>query len=379
MSEVNLMAAHNQWASRPADERFATIEDLYLNAVLSYNNAKAANLTMGQVSVVADGNNLKLKAPQGLMSFSNWSFSQFANRVGSPAGFLAELPAQMAADVLNERISKFNTVDSQLYYDEPSLLARALTSTTYGRLPNHEVCKAVIQLPGDHVTPPARPVDAGTPGARIATEADCKVSTLVQPGDLIANAGLYGSDRDIWIFRMFPKNTIDDGSEGGLSRGFFVSNSEVGDKTFSVTMFMLRHVCGNHICWGASNIQSIKIKHSGRTVRERALASLASDVKRFAEMSSKEDEALIKVAKEKELGSTYEEVVQLIFRDKKLLTKKNVEAAYNAANEHADVDGSPRSIWGFSQGVTRISQLSPFADERNELDMAAGKILSFAN
>jgi len=379
----NLMDASKQWSFRPADERFATLEDLYLNCLLAYNNARTSNVLMSSLTAVAVNGDVQVKSPQGNLGFNNWSFSQFANRLGSPAGFLSDLPAELAADVLNNRIQKYAAPDSiydaQLYYDEPSKIARAFTSQSYGRIPNHEVVDAIIKLPGKWTTPPARPATADQPGTRIATEADCKSSTLIKPGDVIAPAGLYGSDRDMFAFLVDPETRISDGTDGGLSRGFFVRNSEVGNATFSITTFLYRYVCGNHIVWGAEEVKNLSIKHSGRTARDRAIAGFSTQLKSYTESSAKADEAFIKSAKEKELGGTYDEVLELIFGQKKMLSKNKVKAAYDKANEFTDTDGSPRSVWGFAQGLTRVSQNSPYADERNLLDKAAGKILELAN
>jgi len=64
----------------------------------------------------------------------------------------------------------------------------------------------------------------------------------------------------------------------------------------------------------------------------------------------------------------------------RLLPKASLEAAYVEAEREADLrkDVSPRSVWGFTQGITAMSQHSMFADRRVELDRAAGKILSIA-
>jgi len=35
-------------------------------------------------------------------------------------------------------------------------------------------------------------------------------------------------------------------------------------------------------------------------------------------------------------------------------------------------------VWGFMQGLTRYSQLEPYADARTAIDKAAGRILDFA-
>jgi hypothetical protein len=375
----DLVQAHNQWASRPADERFETLEDLYLHTLMAATNATTADTVMGKMQVVPVDGDLKLETPGGVLGFNNWSFSQFAQRINAPGGYLATLPAEIAAEALNHGIARNKSVEAQLYFDANTKTARAITSPSYARILNHEVVKGVIEMPGKWTTPPARPVTANQPGSRLATEEDCKSSTLIKPGDWIAPAGIYGSDRDIFIFRVDPETRIDDGTGEGLSRGFFVRNSEVGNSTFELVTFLYRYVCGNHIVWGASNVKSVSIKHIGRTAKTRAFDKMTETVKMYMEQSAKDDTSFIKYAREQELGATYDDVLDLVFGQKKLLPKNKVKAAYDMANNYADIDGSPRSIWGFSQGVTRLSQESPYADERTMLDRAAGSILSMAS
>ena len=55
--------------------------------------------------------------------------------------------------------------------------------------------------------------------------------------------------------------------------------------------------------------------------------------------------------------------------------KRKIEESFAFAEKYAGTDGSPRSPWGMANGVTRLSQITPYADARNNLDMAAGKIL----
>lgn len=79
------------------------------------------------------------------------------------------------------------------------------------------------------------------------------------------------------------------------------------------------------------------------------------------------------------LGDTKEEVLDRLF-GARVLPRKSLEAAYDYAIEEADTHsaGSPKTAWGFAQGLTRLSQDSPFADKRAEIDRAAGKVLEMA-
>lgn len=378
MSDTNLYAASHQWATRPADERFENLQDMYLAALLAANNGRTTNTLIGNLAAVEHNGDVRLETPNGLLEFNNWSFNQFANRIGAPGSYLASLPANIAADAINVGIKRNKKVEAQLWYDDTTKVSRAITSQSYARIYNHEVIKALIELPGKWTTPPARPAKEGQPGTRIATEEDCKSSTLIKPGDIIAPAGLYASDRDMFAFMVDPETRFEDGSDGGLSRGFFARNSEVGNATFEIVTFLYRYICGNHIVWGAQKVESLSVKHIGRGARQRAFDKLAVGLKTYAESSANDDLARIKIARNTDLAGTYDDLMDLIFGQKKLLAKNEVSDAYELANQYADIDGSPRSIWGFSQGVTRLSQATPFADKRNKLDRAAGQILDLA-
>jgi hypothetical protein len=55
------------------------------------------------------------------------------------------------------------------------------------------------------------------------------------------------------------------------------------------------------------------------------------------------------------------------------LSKKTIEAGLDAIN--LEQDGDPNTVWGAVCGLTRYSQTLPYADQRTEVDKAAGKLL----
>lgn len=379
------MAASNEWATRPADQRFSSLDDLLLNQIKHYGNSAQANVAIKSLSVEPQGRSLKLVTPKGRLGFSNWSFGQFAQRVGAPASYLRKLSTETVANSLNENIATTEAETMQLFYETTDRnRALALTSAKYARIPNWEVVKSVKALPGNWRTAPARPVQSSPdgqlpPGARLATEADLGPWSRLSVGEPIIDAGLYGSDEDVFIFMLCPDAVLDDPS-GPLFRGFFVRNSEVGKATFELTRFLFQQVCGNHIVWGASEVESISIRHLGNNARTRAFDQLGVELKKYAEATVAEEESALKRARIIELGKTREELVDNLYQRKDLqLTKKVINLAYDSATENeTEQKASPRSAWGFVQGLTRISQASPYADERTKLDRAAGRILSFA-
>jgi hypothetical protein len=145
-----------------------------------------------------------------------------------------------------------------------------------------------------------------------------------------------------------------------------------------LTRFLYRHVCGNHIVWGAERVQEIRVIHRG-AADERFAHQIAVELRKYANEAASEDEARIVAAKRCYLANSKDELLDLLF-GRKVLPRKALEAAYESAEveaaEHAA--GSPLTAWGFANGITRMSQATAFADERNRLDRAAGKVLEMA-
>lgn len=84
-------------------------------------------------------------------------------------------------------------------------------------------------------------------------------------------AGLYASDRDMFVFLVSDENPVEI-ANARLGRGFFCWNSETGAPTFGLTTFLYNYVCGNHIVWEAEQVQELRIIH-----RNQALKRFYSD------------------------------------------------------------------------------------------------------
>ena len=183
------------------------------------------------------------------------------------------------------------------------------------------------------------------------------------------------SPEDLFIFLVNPDRRIADGSDGGLSRGFFATNSEVGKKRFKLVTFLYRHTCGNHIVWGAEDVEVFSRKHVGDGAAEEIFAGIDKALEVYNELPASKEETLITAAK-KEIWNTYDDVLEdLAEMGWAGFGKRKIEESFAFAEKYAGTDGSPRSPWGMANGVTRLSQITPYADARNNLDMAAGKIL----
>jgi len=382
---MELFKASNQWANRPDDERFASLQELH-DAVSTYRGtAREATVPFNTLRVEAQDGDVKLVGKSNTPArLTNWAFGQLATSVGAPANYMRSLPATLAVQNLNHGLAKTEdrTDRSILFHANGDLLTRAFSSEKYTRIWNSDVTERLLKLPSDWTVPPARPARQGQKGTRIATVADvltgAKSGLSINVGDEIAPAGLYASDHDMFVFMVNDDKRISEpGNPDGLARGFFVSNSEVGAASFVITKFLYRTVCGNHIVWGAKQVSEIRIKHIG-DADARASMEISGELVKYADESASEDEARILRASQFRLGMTKDEVLDRLFSIKNLnISKQKLNAAYDATVVN-DPNVDPNSAWGVAQGLTRISQDAKFADERVALDRAAGKVLSIA-
>jgi hypothetical protein len=72
------------------------------------------------------------------------------------------------------------------------------------------------------------------------------------------------------------------------------------------------------------------------------------------------------------------EVARIVYETADRLNFKQLKAAYDLAEQFVDVDGSPRTVWGYVNGLTRLSQQTTYTDDRTFLDRAGSSVLALA-
>lgn len=395
--KTNLMQASKQWAMRPADERFWTVDEMAAQCKEWKAASHEDKVDLGKTVIVNDSGRMLITGGgmNGPGEFTHYSFGQLCQTAGAPAGYLRELDGDLAAQCLTSGLKKrdrdvLGSSGNVLVRSEGSGQQRvgAFLSQGYSRIWNADVIGRLGQLRHDGWrVPPARPASIDDPRARPAVEADLLDSgkgsggggLQVRVGDLIAPAGLYASDRDCFAFMV--KETCIEVGGGVMNRGFFVSNSEVGDRAFTLTSFLYDSVCGNHIVWGASEVSEVRIVHRGRA-NTRWIGDLHRALVVYAGKSSDVERKLIMGAMTAEIAHDKDSVVEKLFKNKSLgVTKRNLESAYDWAVKESRLRGNvfrPNSVWGMVCGLTRVSQECGWADERVAMDQAAGKLLSMA-
>lgn len=362
-----LMQASRQWASRPADQRFTSLTDLHA-AVVHHRevSAEQKSVPLANLRVTTQADDLGVVHPvlgttttDQTAKFTHYSFGQLARRLGAPASYLRNLSAGLASANLNEGIKKAEAAGDRdntlLFAQNGDLMLRAITSDKYTRIWNSDITKRLIDLVA--VNPKWQPAPAAFDGSR----------------------GLYASEKDIFAFMVDDDRRIFETLPGGgLSRGFFASNSEVGDASFSLTTFLYQYVCGNHMVWGAQGVKNIRIPHIG-DADTRAFRNITIELRKYADESASVDEAKIERMMKYEFKGTKDEVLDTIFKQiGQAIPKATLAEGIEIADKSEDRYGVPRSVFAITSGLTEIARDKVNADERVKLEKAAGKVAQIA-
>jgi len=162
-----------------------------------------------------------------------------------------------------------------------------------------------------------------------------------------------------------------DRTHAGLFRGFILRNSDVGAAALTLDVFLFRMVCGNHIIWGFQRVAGFRRRHIGASIQD-AWSSSLDDVRAAIDADTATDRTVLLRATTQELGPTRDAVLETVTR-RLDLSQKQADQAYTLAEEH---ETNPRSVWGYVQGLTRLSQRTPWQDGRFTLDRAASRLLT---
>jgi hypothetical protein len=145
----------SQWFSRPDDQRFLCLDDLYESTRRRADGAHVRTVPSDQVQVTADyndGERLRLAIPgrSATVAPTHWSFGQLCGMVGAPSGYMRQLPAPLAGinlqhGLLNHRAESIKTLET----GDGEVELRAVTGPDYGRIWDHELVGAVRKIAGN--------------------------------------------------------------------------------------------------------------------------------------------------------------------------------------------------------------------------------------
>lgn len=278
-----------EWARRPDDQRFLTVDDLLASVEARRRDSTTEDVALdAMVLQPQDDGAIALTDRDGARggTLTNWAFGQLCQRAKAPPGYLRRFPAMLAATMLQWSLETHEGSDES---NDAKLLIRtnghrtvaAANSPTYGRIWDRDLVRAVkgnVNLDEWHV--PAASY-SGTDPKRATT--------------------LYASDRDVFLFLVNDSHTVDCGGADQLTRGFYVWNSEVGSAVCGMAGFTLDRVCDNRIIWGQGNFTELRIRHTSGGPH-RFVTQAAPQIAAYANAGTGSTVATVRAAKAREVA-----------------------------------------------------------------------------
>ncbi|MBY5714753.1 DUF932 domain-containing protein [Rhizobium leguminosarum] len=369
--------ASSEWFSRPDDERFLSLSDLYDTVRSRADRAHARTIESAAIRVEATRDNaerLELVVPgqRQPIAPTHWSYGQLCSLVGAPASYMRQLLAPLAAinlqhGLLNHRAELVKTLEM----DDGRLELRAVTGPEYGRIWDHELVSSVMKIAGN---------GTGDTMWKVPGVLDWATMTHNPFVDITKDTTtLYASDRDVFLFLVDDTHPIEagrlpNGEPDLYFRGFYAWNSEVGSKTLGIASFYLRAVCANRNLWGTENFEEITIRHS-KFAAQRFAHEAAPALTSFANSSPAPFIAGIKAARERIVARKDDDRETFLRRRgfSKGETGKVIEMVLSEEGR------PPESVFDFVQGITALARTKTNQDTRLELEGKAKKLLESAS
>ncbi|MBB2719559.1 UNVERIFIED_ORG: hypothetical protein GGD48_004836 [Rhizobium etli] len=367
----------SEWFSRPDDERFLSLTELYDTVRSRADRAHARTIESAAIRVEATRDNaerLELLVPgqRQPIAPTHWSYAQLCSLVGAPATYMRQLPAPLAAinlqhGLLNHRAELVKTLEME----DGRMELRAVTGPEYGRIWDHELVAAVMKIAGN---------GTGDTMWKVPGVLDWATMTHNPFVDITKDTTtLYASDRDVFLFLVDDTHPIEagrlpNGEPDLYFRGFYAWNSEVGSKTLGIASFYLRAVCANRNLWGTENFEEITIRHS-KFAAQRFAHEAAPALTSFANSSPAPFIAGIKAARERIVARKDDDRETFLRRRgfSKGETGKVIEMVLSEEGR------PPESIFDFVQGITALARTKTNQDTRLELEGKAKKLLESAS
>jgi hypothetical protein len=359
VSAISATTAHREWATRPPDERYTSVQALYEAARARRQHLDARIVDTGTFRTEAVEDDLVIREMSGRTApLTHWSFGQLATLAGAPPQYLRSLPATIASDAINHGLQRVPRDHHQVFAEDTApWTVHAITSSRYARVHHDELASRVLDLMAVH---PSWHLPLGYQDGEY--------------GAALVPSGAYLGDRDLFLFLVDGNRDLDDPTDptqSGLFRGFILRNSDVGAAALTLDLFLFRAVCGNHVIWGFQRVAGFRRRHIGASIQDAWTSSLHA-VSNALEADPVHDRARLQRLTTLELGPTRDTVLETVLR-RLDVSQQHASEAYTMAEQF---ETNPRSVWGYVQGLTRLSQRTPWQDGRFALDRAASRLLT---
>jgi hypothetical protein len=366
----------SEWFSRPDDERFLSLSDLYAATRARADRATARTVESRAVRVEASRDNaerLSLIVPgqDRPIAPTHWSFGQLCGLVGAPASYLRQLPAPLAGinlqhGLIDHRAELVKTLETE----DGRVELRAVTGPDYGRIWDHELVSAVQKIAGN---------GTGDTNWKVPGVVDWRTLTHNPHVDITRETTtLYASDRDVFLFLTDDTNPIEagrlpNGEPDLYFRGFYAWNSEVGSKTLGIASFYLRAVCQNRQLWGVENFEEISIRHS-KFAAHRFAHQAAPALRSFANSSPAPFVAGIAAARAR-IVARDDEDRETFLRKRGFSKPETAKIIETVLREEGK---APETLFDFVQGITALARTRTHQDARLEMEGKGRRLLERA-
>lgn len=347
-----------QWFTRPDDEKFEELEDLYMHVASRKAKTKTTEVKLGGLEFVPlDENGLALniknsvRGRTGLFMPTNWAFSQACAMVGAHASYLEELPAKLAAECLNfgihKRVGERNRDLELMLVGDDDAQIHAITSNGYGRAWDAHSVRFAMEIQ------------------------DLTNGRFQSPHDWGGvKRALFAGDRDLHMLFVDGGSLVDGGGERDrLNRGFLLGNSEVGSKAWYFATFLFRIVCGNFGIHGLEQVSFFSIKHTLNAPMKIAQEAMPH-IRKYMDASPKHLEGVVRKAKETKLPADVKDFMTY-FRNRRFTGPEIANAIVLADKE----EGKHDVLWDMYNGFTATARNYKNADVAANLQSRAGKLL----
>ena len=235
VSAVTAYTAHREWALRPPDERYASVQALYHAARARRERTEERSIDTAGFRTEAVDDDLVLHEASGrTAALTHWSFGQLATIASAPPNYLRTLPAAIASSAINVGLQRQRREQHKLLVERTApWTVLAVTSQRYARVHHDELASRVLDLMVGH---PAWHLPLGYKDGEYGAQR--------------VPSGAYLGDRDMFLFLVDGNRALDDPTDqtdAGLFRGFILRNSDVGAAALSLDLFLFRAVCLNHV------------------------------------------------------------------------------------------------------------------------------------
>ncbi len=316
----------------------------------------------------ADGLSVDLGGAVGADSFTPWALRQVGSIAGVPSTVVDRLSPATAARVLNETWPREGEEGGPRRFLLESGAAggsmlRAVVSQTYRRVWDADLLGEVERW----LSPSGW--EAAYPERNVAGPVEDR------------ERALWRSDRDSFAF-FHSARDMDKGSGtdwdglGGMRRGLFVGNSEVGARSLSWGTFWFRALCCNFLVWNAQDVAVRRRRHTSGVVGE--VADLRSWIRNAVPQVGESDLAPFRTLQGIDFPvpkgpEAWEVRFARSVADRFGVTQGVARTA--AGLQDADGNARPGSYWAVVNALTSAARgLNPA--DRFEVSAAAGRVMS---